>query len=217
MGRLELRFSAGDRHDGPSPNGLTLSIPLRDFEFRVQVFDGADETRLLAEAVIFDYSRYMDLRETSVHPPGDGTTRFLVRIDSPTSQQKSELKELTHQFLEGKRERIEERQSVVDRSPRIDRVMIWAETEREDPDGDKTVDYPVRSFEVTQNPEQKETIVTIDVNREPITSLTLESSARNFLTARRWSTSSGRAGTNGPGSGWDRSPASRSRDRARRR
>lgn len=179
-GTLELRFSTGDRYDGPNPNGLTLSIPLRDFEFRMQVFDGADETRLLAETVIFDYSRYMDLRETSIRLPGDGTTRFLVRIDSPTSQQKSELKELTHQFLDGKGERIEERQSVVDRSLRIDRVMIWAETEREDPDGDATVDYPVRSFEVTQNPEQKETIVTIEVNREPITSLTLESSARNF-------------------------------------
>lgn len=179
-GTLELRFSAGDRYDGPSPNGLTLSIPLRDFEFRVQVFDGADETRLLAESVIFDYSRYMDLRETNVRLPGDGTTRFLVRIDSPTSQQKSELKELTHQFLDGKPERIEERQSVVDRSLRIDRVMIWAETEREDPDGDATVDYPIRSFEVTRDAEQKETIVTIEVDREPITSLTLESSARNF-------------------------------------
>ncbi len=169
--------------DDPQPDGLTVATPLRDFEQRLRVFgsnDGQTWELLVPDVLIFDYSRFMDVESRDVRLPKSDYRRFRVVIDAVTAEQESELMELTRRLRSGAEvERVE--RVLRDRRPfRIDRIAFWQETIEEWTAGPTTREYPVAEFTVEQDAEHKQTIVTVQTRREPLTAFRLETPARNF-------------------------------------
>lgn len=181
-GGLEIVIELHDHQNRPLPHGLNIVTPLINFEQGVRVETSADGQNWepAAETVIFDYTRYMDVRNVSV-PFTETTDRwFRITIDDVTAEQQSQLLELTRR-LQGDEETGHTERLTVDRRPfRIDRIEFWREVERPQASGAAHSAYPLAGFEVAQDVEEQETHVIIETQREPLTSFRLETPSRNF-------------------------------------
>jgi hypothetical protein len=78
---LEIVIRLGEKT--PSTSGLTIHTPLTDYEHRVKVFgsnDGKDWSSLVSDGLIFDYVRFMDIRNREVPLPKNDFRQFQVVI-----------------------------------------------------------------------------------------------------------------------------------------
>jgi hypothetical protein len=187
-GGLEVILALDE--NAPQPDGIRVVTPLDDFEQRVRVSvsdDGANWAPV-AEALLFDYSRYMDVRNDRIPLPKTSQRRFRVVIDQVTAAQESELLELTRRLQGGDESERTERVRIQRRPFRIDRVELWRrETERQSlvP---QLVSYAPQRFETTDgvdDPQSRTTQVVIDMQREPVSEFSIETSDRNFSRAAR--------------------------------
>jgi Protein of unknown function (DUF3999) len=180
-GSLEITVELDERD--PRPNGLTLVSPLQNFEQRVRAFTSTDGERWApagSETVVFDYSRFMDVRSESVPFPETANRHFRIVIDDVTAEQESELLALTRR-LQGAEETDRTERVVVDRRPfRIDRIDFWRESEEEQAAGDEKTKYPLTGFRIEQDAAKRQTIILFDAQRQPLTSLKIETADRNF-------------------------------------
>jgi len=180
-GGLEITMELGE-HD-PQPTGLSLITPLRNFEQRVRVYTSTDGKAWDAgsdETVIFDYSRFMDVRNDRVSIAATSRKHIRVIVDDVTSEQQSELLELTR-HLHGNEESDRTERVTIDRRPfRIDRIEFFQEVIEQSVKSDRKRAYPIAGFKAAEDPKQQRTVVTIDTRREPLTSFKLESPSKNF-------------------------------------
>lgn len=182
-GSLEItvRFEIDDKR--PNPTGLTIVSPLRNFEQRMRVFTsvGGEEWEPTGEeTVLFDYSRYMEVRNDSVAFPETNRRFFRIVIDDVTLEQHSELVALTRRYHGEKEIERTERETVGRRSFRIDRIDFWRENSEERVIGDEKRAYPVTDHRVGEDRDNQRTIIEIDTQRTPLTALRLETRDRNF-------------------------------------
>lgn len=170
----------------PTPLGIELVTPLANFQHRVQVFSapaeeagGAAEQPLVEDGLIFDHSRFADVRNTRVWftEPPTPPKHLRIVIDSITAAQESQLLELTRELVRDEETRRREQTTINRRPLRIQQVRIWYEVRQ--PRAALAV-YPPASTEVQTDAESGETIVTIDTRREPLTQFTLKTPSRNF-------------------------------------
>lgn len=171
----------------PVPEGLRLVTPLTNFEQHVQVSTSADGVAWtpLTESLLFDYSRYMDVRNTAVKLPRTVHRFFRIVVAQINAEQESELLELTR-HLQGNRETERSERVRIDRRPfRIDRVEFWTEQAEERSAAIQTTEYPLAGFTVTEDAETKTTRVLIETRTPPLTSFTLQTPDRNFSRAAR--------------------------------
>ncbi|MFV0444799.1 MAG: hypothetical protein ACK5Q5_14600, partial [Planctomycetaceae bacterium] len=148
---LEVTLSFAPKD--PPPDGLRLVTPLTNFEQRVQVLssDHGESWTPLAEGLLFDYSRYMDIRSDTIPLPRTGHKHLKIIVDDVTAEQESELLELTRHFRSDgdlqKSERV-----LVDRRPfRIDRVEFWTEQAEQRVKTIKLTDFVSVPITVTEN------------------------------------------------------------------
>lgn len=178
-GGLELLVSLRD--NDPLPEGVLLSTPLKDFEQRVQVETSADGMDWVpnGEHLIFDYSKHLNVRHLSVPIRTEGHRHFRLTIDHLTSEQESELLELTRR-LRGNGFETEERVSIARRPFRIDRVSFWRNEVQKQATGSQLTKYPIQRFSVEQDLPLKRTLIFVDMLREPVSGFTVQTTATNF-------------------------------------
>ncbi|QDT31588.1 hypothetical protein [Thalassoglobus polymorphus] len=178
---LEIRFELNK--DDPQLDGITILTPLKNFEQSVQVFaidNSGTETNIVNDAVIFDYSRFMDVRNVRIPIARSPARRFLITIDQPTNQQQSQLFELT-KTLRGNEELSQTiRKTIEERAFRIDGLQLWT-------DEIKTTyhvidDHPYQLVEtkISQDEETQDSVIDIFTNGEPLTEISIETPSRNF-------------------------------------
>ncbi len=178
---LEIRFELDA--DDPQPDGLTILTPLKNFEQRVQIFsvdEAGTESTLVDDALIMDYSRFMDVRTVHISFASAEARRFRVTIDQPTSQQQSQLLELTRELQGGKEVSQTTRTNIDERAFRIDGIQLWAD---ESESTFRTVDeHPSQLVEtkISLDKETNETVIDMLTNGEPLKKLTLATPSRNF-------------------------------------
>lgn len=168
--------------EDPSPLGLNFVTPLQNFEQQVRVFSTADgtESMLVDGGLIFDYSQFMDVRRTEVVLPPTSAREFRIVIDALTSDQESQLLELTRS-LQGNAEEVRTEKTTIQRRPfRIDRIDLWTEQAVEIGQADKVQPWPLTDLKITQDSEQNRTLVEFASRGEPLTELTIVTSSRNF-------------------------------------
>ncbi len=176
---LTLRVPA----DAPPIEGFRLVTPLVDFEQRVRALvsdDGTTWRPLGEETAVFDYARYVDVRNDSLTFPSTDGKRLRIVIDDVTVEQQSQLTTLTKRLRAGVETDREERTVVTRRPFRIDRVELWGVVRQERADHDETASYAAAGFRVEHDAEHKRTIVHVASRREPLTSLTIRTPERNF-------------------------------------
>ncbi|MHB9081055.1 MAG: DUF3999 family protein [Pirellulaceae bacterium] len=169
--------------DSPLADGFTLATPQADYERKIQVsgsLDGSEWTPLVTDHIIFDYTRYMDVSNREIALPANNCRQFKLLIADVTDDKESPYKEMTRTFRGGKEEQLVEQTKVERRTFRIDGIEAWHNVTQQRVRKTKTTVYPILGFESQEDASKKLTTLTVHTRREPISSLTLETSSRNF-------------------------------------
>ena len=171
------------RDKAPSAGGLTVVTPLTNYEHRLKVFGSRgdhDWSPLVSDGLIFDYTRYMDVRNGDVSLPANDFRRFKLEIEQVLDQRESPFLELAERSQDGRKEqRIEVTQ--IERRPfRIDRINLWRTVEQESALKARQTGYAVEAFQIEQDAKEKVTRIKVWSRREPLTGFTLETPSRNF-------------------------------------
>lgn len=180
-GDIEIRVRL--KKDSPSADGMTFSIPLKDYERRVVVYgseDGQQWSEAIAEGLLFDYSRYMDVRNLELKLPGNKHREFRIRVENVVQEKESPLLEMTRTKQRGEETQRVERTTIERQPLRIDGIRLWREFDEERAKIAKTTDFAVSYLKVTRDAELKRTIVQVKSRREPLTRFTLRTSDKNF-------------------------------------
>jgi hypothetical protein len=169
--------------NAPAADGIVFDSPLKDFERRLSVRGiGADgsEGLLVEEALIFDYSRFIDMRNLSVTLPPNDFRRFLVRVNTVTDEAQSPRRQLERTFEGGAEVRLEEASVVTDRPLRLDKVTFYHARKTEGWRGERQADYGPKNWTLREDPRSQQTLIEIETFNEPLTSLVVETDGRNF-------------------------------------
>ena len=184
---LELIVVIGSGQDAVVPESFTLRTPLHDFEHRVSVAwsaDGREWTPAVTDALIYDYARFIDVRDVTIPLPpvparGPGG-RYRIVIDDVTQEQQQRLAELTRTLAGGEEREVRET-TLVDRRPfRIDSIEFSYTEEVEQAASVRAADQTIVGFRAVREPGGRATRITVDTRREPVTAITLATDARNF-------------------------------------
>ena len=185
---LEITFQLDkEKHLHPI-NGLTLITHLRDFEHRVAVdfqSSGSDEWKTVVDqALIYDYSKYMDVKNTDIAFPKDSipltAVAFRVRIESVTQEHDSPFMQLSRSLQNGTESGRQETWTINRQPLRIERLELWQDVESVDSTKPLLTTYPLTIDSRTENKDDKTTIIDFTSSREPLTTLTLVTSSKNF-------------------------------------
>ncbi|HPP52042.1 MAG TPA: DUF3999 family protein [Thermoguttaceae bacterium] len=165
-----------------SADGLKIETPLRDFERQVQVLggdDGQQWTQLLKDGLLYDYSRFMDVRGLEIQLPPNKYRFLKLAIDEITDTKESPWTEITRKTRPGVEQEKIERFELVRRPLRIDQVQLWCWVPRTEKRLLRA-QYPSLPFQVREDPKQKCTIVEVQTRREPLERFVLKTPSRNF-------------------------------------
>ncbi|MDD5676496.1 MAG: hypothetical protein PHW60_00715 [Kiritimatiellae bacterium] len=179
--RIEVTWDLVDKE--PPVTSFTIESPLKNFEKHASVFGVAPdgkEVELVHEAMICDYSRYMDVRHMEVALVENSFRRYRIRIDDIVDKQSSPLTELEHTYRQGDLAEQKDRTTVERRTLRIESIRGWHTVAEERIVKDHKASYAPLSFNTEQKPKDRLTVVTIRMRREPLTALAIETPDRNF-------------------------------------
>jgi hypothetical protein len=167
---------------GKTANNLTITTPLTDFEREVIVEASPDSVNWtpLARENIFDYSRFIDFRKTTIKLP-ETDSRFLrVQINRAIEESGSRFLEISRMSGKAESQIKEEHKNIRTRAFRFDQIMFHGDKEEVKSQGHETIDYPVFDREITDDSENQQTIVEWSAKRIPITRVAVDTPARNF-------------------------------------
>ncbi len=176
--RLEIVLQL--KQDGPV-NGLTVYTPLKNFQRRVQVFgstDGRQWQPLVSDAVIYDYSRYMDVRHTDVRLPSKQVRWLKILVNRATDEEETLQRKLTERRSATKQE-TQTTRWLNTRPFRIDQIRLWREEQVVVENKPVETTYSAAAFRAFLD-ERNNTVLEVQTRREPLVGLTLKTPERNF-------------------------------------
>ena len=178
--RIEVVWELGDKET--SVTALILESPLNNFEKRVTVYgvQAGKEVELVHEAMIYDYSRYMDVRCMEVALSPNTCRLYRIQIDDIVDKRASPLMELERAYRNGDLAEQKDRTTVESRPLRIDRIRGWHTASEERIVKDRKTSYEIVSFKVEQREKDRRTVVTVRARHEPLTVLIVETPDQNF-------------------------------------
>lgn len=173
-----------ERTNAVSLTQVTVHTPLRNYEQTVTVFvPGPDDTwrPVKSSEPLFDYSRYADVKKETVDLPWLTNRMFRLLIGQADDKAFSSYTALTEERDGGgTTQRVFKRYRVERRPFRIDAVR-FRDTERIAVADKPRVERVVApSLTVTEDQDQKETVLTFPAGRWPLTGLALNPEQQNF-------------------------------------
>ena len=173
-----------ERTNAVSLTQVTVRTPLRNYEQTVTVFvPGPDDTWRPVKSTepLFDYSRFADVKKETVDLPWLTNRMFKLLIGQADDKAFSSYTSLTEESDGGKTtQRVFKRYSVERRPFRIDAVR-FRDTERiAVADKQRVERVAAPSLTVTEDKDQKKTVLTFPAGRWPLTGLALIPEQQNF-------------------------------------
>jgi hypothetical protein len=175
--RIEARFSL--HQDQPSPAGIDIRTPLKDFIRTVRITGSADGNTwhpLVDDAEIHDYTRYMDIRRTEIPLPKNTYRHFSVEIGNASEERAQPLIRLVQANGRDTSRAFDLLQTAF----RIDGVSFWHEVSVVEKDKPVLREWPPIAWTATQDPKAQTTEVLIQTGRAPLTRVAIDTPARNF-------------------------------------
>jgi len=166
-----------------APSLLELRTTQRDFEKRVSVAGSDDRVvwvPLASDQPVFDYSRYIDIRNVRVEMTARAFRFYRVIIANVTERFRSPLAQILRERDKHGALRTAERRRVEDRDFRIEEIRLFERRETARPGARVTRDYPTHSLCVENRQDRKETRVTFGTDRQPVTALRLLTPTENY-------------------------------------
>ena len=174
--RIEARFDLAP--DAPFADGLDVRTPLDDFLRTVRV-SGSEDGRFwktLAEADIYDYSRYIDFRRTEIALPANACRHFSVEISNASEERIQPLVQLVQANGQDQSRAFE----IVQTPFRMSGVTFFRHVAAQADDEPVLREWPPAAMSVSFRNDSKTTEIVLDTRRAPITRLDLETPTRNF-------------------------------------
>lgn len=166
----------------PEPDGATIHSPLADFERRVHVFGSRDGQAWepLADGRIFDYSRYMDVREVEMPFLARGHRLFKWVFERESDELHSPFYELARSRVQGEPERRSQLETILRRPFRIDRIAMHHTVSRRVGEEPLSIRVSLEVLGVEVDPRDHVTQIVVAAGRLPLSRLSLTTSSRNF-------------------------------------
>lgn len=167
--------------EAPAAEGIRLVIPARNFAHQVRVEgsrDGAAWEVLVPQAHIYDYSQYLDVRQTEIALPPNDSRHFRLIVSQPDQELIGAIRNLQrrHDADGVVRETVADLTIEV-RPLRIDRIEFWRMVAASVP---VLRDYHLAEWTVKEDARGKRTIIGLRTDGEPLTELWLDIAERNF-------------------------------------
>ncbi len=167
----------------PAAAGLRIHTSKRNFEKQVTVSgstDGGQWTLLTDAAPIFDYSRFIDVRNDRIaFEPGDSVF-FKIEVGNIAETAETPLTEIIRRRTGGAETETTEISAFRKELFRMDRLEFIGQKESFLPGETVTREEPVREWIAMYDAENRRTLVSFGAVREPLTELTLETKESNF-------------------------------------
>lgn len=182
--RLEILWGV-DRDAAGPVSGLRFETPLKDFERKVSVYGeaGGDWAPLVTDSLLYDYTRFMDVRRVEVSLPATTARRLKIVIEGITDERASPFKEMTRAYRGGRAENQSERLTLETRPLRIDRIGAWRDKRVERLTKEIRKDQPIAGFDVEEDSAHSRTLITVRCRREPLTAFHIQTGSLNFSRA----------------------------------
>ena len=174
--RIETRLDIAQ--NAPAPDGLEILTPLADFirTVRVSGSDDGQSWRPLAEAEIYDYTRYMDIRQTEIPLPTNNCRHFVINISDASEERAQPLVRL----VESKGQETSRALDLLQTPFRIDKITFWHNKTVTGKDKPVLREWPHAGLKIVTDRASKTTEITLDTHNAPVTRLDLDTPARNF-------------------------------------
>ena len=179
--RVEIMVKRDSRR--PAPAGLRIHTSKLNFEKLVTVSGSADSEHwtILAEAApIFDYSRFINVRNDRIGFKPNDFIFFKIEVANITETKDSPLTEIIRKRAGGVETETTEINAFRKEPFRMDRLDFLEQKETFQPGETETRDEPVPEWIATPETRQHQTVVTFNTAREPVTALILETRESNF-------------------------------------
>lgn len=165
------------------PAWIELVTPARDFEKRVSVYlpGPGDTWRPLTEnQVVYDYSRFMDVRRCRITlPEAPAAERYRLVVDEVSDVAASAFVALATRTGGGQPDEETTRKILHLRDLRIDRILFGYRTRQDRPDAPVYADYPLHITAVENDPREGVTRLLIAAERLPVAELRFHIADRN--------------------------------------
>lgn len=182
--RLEIVVRRAD--DRPVPAGLRLHTALRNFEKRVTVSGGPDRaqwTVLVADAPLYDYARYMDVRHDKVLFPPRAFPWYKIEIAGAVTDRDSPLVEIVRQ-TGGAAGDLETVKTSFRKEPfHVERVEFVEISTRPEAGATETRTVLVADLDTTQDADGRRSLIVLTTARQPLIALTVRTDEANFSRA----------------------------------
>lgn len=167
----------------PWPGVVQFHTPLRNFEKQVTVKgspDGSQWEMLASNAPIYDYSRYLDVRNDRVSVTPRGYLYYKIDIANITETKDSPLTEIM-KHTQGNREVAQTVTTAAHKEVmRIDRINFIELKETLVTGAADIRQSAVTNWSVAEDDKRKQTILTFATARQPLTAIELDVADANF-------------------------------------
>lgn len=169
--------------EAANADGLTVVTTQRDFEYNLQVHgsnDGENWQKLVNNAAIYDYSRYMAVGNRDIELPGNSYRQFKIVVAKASQTRTEEVLELTRTMQGAEELQRNEKTELHNEPLHIEHIEFWHKHAETLPEAEQRFDYPVTAAKISQDAEHKTTLIDIDTGRQPLTGFTLKTASPNF-------------------------------------
>ena len=164
-------------NDAAHADGLTVVTNQKDFEYRIDVEgsnDGQIWESLIADTLIYDYSRFMQIGNQDISLPHNTFKYFKILIAHAIQTRTTELMELTRTLRDMREIQRNEKTDVLRQPLNIERIQLWHNQTETVADSEQIFTYQPLGFTVNQDAEHKATWVDVSVENQPLTGLHLD-------------------------------------------
>jgi hypothetical protein len=170
-----------NRKSDQAVDQLRFRTKLQDFEHQVEVAVREDEAWrvIVADSLIYDYTRFYDLRQLVVSLPPHSGSIYRVRVSNITDELRSPHRSLTRsRHKDGQRSR-SETQVLETRPFRIEQVSLW-HRHSESIEQPKMLRHDILAGSASVDAGSNETRILVHGQRQPITQFELTTEATNW-------------------------------------
>ncbi len=178
-----LEFTLHRTNALDTPIAVAFDTPLDNFEKQVRIDgspDGTNWVLLIEHQPVFDYARFMDVRNLRVNLPPSAHAFFRIELSNISEAQQSPLSHMERDQRAGTVFSEVERQTFTRADFRIDRVRLIGRHTFADKQELIQRAYPLADIAIKTDAEKRVTIVNFTAGRAPITEISLEATTPNF-------------------------------------
>ena len=172
--------------DADTPSVFQFDTQERNFEKSVSIegsIDGAEWIALAVSRPIFDYSRFLDVRDARIEFPAGPYAQYRIVISNISERAQSPIVQLARDTRDGKLVSEVENTSFRRTDFRVDRIRAFERKPTESRAETITRNYTASGLVVTNDAKEKVTLVTFRTARAPLTEFALLADDPNFSRA----------------------------------